>query len=241
MVNVGRLFNFGVAAFAVISLASCGPKKASSSSISIILPSAQNQKISSKAIQSNPSALGAFDFTLACFAVNVVGDGIDPKINSCGPNVGIFSGFKTPGSTVQMIVPTGKNRSVEVYLFNRASAGDSCPLDFSGPSPDKFTLIGTVSAVDMTAPTTNVDITVAAPAAGVNLVTQLSLPGSCVASGTPPPTPTPSAMGISRVFASKLNFTTSSGYTANVRVSKQQDGEIHTGSGYTVILGPKSR
>lgn len=236
MVYVVRLLKFSIAAFAVIFLASCSAKQGSTSSVTIVLPSASSHKPSSQSV----SAL-SFDFTIACFAINVTGPSVPQTTNSCLPTIGRFSGFQVPGTEVKLDVPQGSSRTLEVFLFNRALSSDPCPADFSALAPEKVTLIGSVSGIEMNQPEVTVNVTVNSPAVGENLVTQNVVPASCAATPTPTPTPAPNLgpSSASVSYGAQLQTATVGGYKADVRIKHQQGlGEVTTTGGYKAIIGP---
>src|SRR4051812_39824324 len=101
----------------VIMSIGCGRKKAESSSVRIALPDA-------------PSALGkvsanSFDPTPFCYIVNIVGDGISQVNAPCGPPEGATSGFAAPSSVVEVSVPRGTGRTVELFGYVPRS-GETC-------------------------------------------------------------------------------------------------------------------
>lgn len=233
MIRTQVFVKIAVATMTTIIFVACSPKKSASTSISIVLPSANKSSGSSKnKIMQNPSAL-SFDFTVACFAVNVVGGGLAEQARSCGPKVGVFSGFVDPTShpVIEMKMDTGTNRRLEVYLFNRASSSDVCPADFSSATPEKFVLIGSQDGIDMSGPTTDVSITVSPPAVGTNLVTQLNLPATCSASASTNVSNGRVVLGAKRA--------TGGGYTLEGQVTAIRTQNELTGSGYKMYLGPK--
>ncbi len=228
MVYVERLLKFSTAAIAVVLLASCSQKQGSTSSIKIVLPSASSQKLSQSV------SAQSFDFTVACFAVNVTGPMIPQTANSCSPAVGVFSGFKPSGSTVTMEVPMGSARKIEVYLFNRALATDTCPSDFSALTPDKIALVGSVGGVEMNQPDVSVNLQVTAPVAGVNLTTQNVVPASCVVAAVPADPTT------QRLVLGSQTANSAAGYQIKAQVTSIKTmNEISSPAGYKMLIGPK--
>ena len=230
MMNVVRSLKIITTALAIVLLVSCSAKKGTTSSVSIVLPSAQS---SNKAFSNSVSAM-SFNFSVACFAINVTGLGIPQSPNSCSPAVGVFSGFKPSGSTVVMEVPIGSARQLEVFLFNRAVATDPCPADFSSLTPDKVSRVGLVSGIEMNQPETSVSVQVTAPAVGVNLMTQNIVPNSCVA-------PVASAgPGAQRLVLGAKKSSTGGGYTIDGQVTSIRTmNEISSPAGYKMLIGPK--
>jgi hypothetical protein len=230
MKDAVRLLKFTAVAVATAMLMSCAPKSGGSK-LKIVLPSAGSHKTFSQSGSGTVSTL-AFNFSVACFGVNVVGPGISSVPNSCSAESGIFSGFFPGGSTVSLSVPQGSDRRVEIFQYDRSSASDPCATDLHSIAANKLAIVGSQSGVDMNAPEVTVSITVTSPAPGVSLISQLSLSPSCsVASGT---------TGHSAVLGA-LRGDTANGYKIDSKVTFIKTNAHTTAGGYKMILGPKAR
>ena len=182
-----RLLKFGtkaalraIAAGGALSLSSslligCGTSQSSTSAhLSVSFPQA--------AIQAASSSSSTYDFSRACFAINVTSSDIpSAKKNSCDVSRGIFQGFVAPGGSVTLTVPKGSARKLEVFSYLRASAAASCQslVDFGSFAPNKITRVGLVPTFDTQTDNVTLDVTLTAPATSDNLVTQYSLASTC--------------------------------------------------------------
>lgn len=93
-------------------------KKASK--VTLRLPSAQGKTIGAQSI----------DMTTTCFAVNIYGEGINTSPNSCGITVGVYSGMTKGNGNIELDVPKGSNRTIELIRYDLANASDACPTSF---------------------------------------------------------------------------------------------------------------
>lgn len=132
-------------------------------------------------------ALGTYDFTKACFAVNVTGGTVQPSpiSSKCEVSVGAFQGFVAPGSSISMSVPNGSAYKLEVYAFARTSSADPCPMPAKGMSGLDLTrvaTVGTVPSFDALQPEVALNVEISAPKS--NLAIDRGLAGSCFSSGS---------------------------------------------------------
>lgn len=121
----------------------------------------------------------------ACFAVNVTGPGITMgEDNVCSFTSGIVSGFAESNSTIQLTVPKGANRKVEVFLYLSENTEDACPKASAALVASQIRnvfLVGTANGVDTMNDQTQVEITVQFPGTNNHLAQTLGLPSSCSA------------------------------------------------------------
>lgn len=129
----------------------------------------------------------------ACYGINVTGPGIiTQQGSSCSPVTGLLGGFVEPGSNVEVQVPKGTDRKIELYAFLEAPGENvPCPQLVPNLSSSQLIhtyLIGTASAIDTSPDVVTVDITASFPGLSTNLAQQLSLPATCapVATDTSP-------------------------------------------------------
>jgi hypothetical protein len=170
-------------------LLSCQPSGQQSGS-SVVLKFPTAAQLSSKA---QNMSLGAFDFSRACFAANITGNGIQNlPPTTCDVPTGVHSDFVAPGSSVSLSVPKGTARRLEIFSYLKNNASDPCPNSkngFQGLDLTKIARIGQVNSFDVAASVENVSVEVMAPLNGVNAITQYALPLSCL-----PKTNVPSAL-----------------------------------------------
>lgn len=131
-----------------------------------------------------------------CFAANVVGEGISPILRTCGNPLGEFGGFvDSAGGTIELAVPAGPSRDVDLYAYLSADTSAACPtLDAScAPAVACQTYkVATAKGVDMTQEETAIDMVVNFPGMQNNAVI-IEVPTSTLcANVTPLPSPSPS-------------------------------------------------
>ena len=145
-------------------------------------------------------ATKSYDFSKVCYSANISGVGIPAasQNSSCDIQMGIFSGFVAPGGSVSISIPQGSSRSLQIFTYTRASASDPCPTSaqsFQGLDLSKVVRVGEVRSFDALDPQVTVNVDVYAPADGVNLLTQYSLPSACY--------PKPPAPGSANILAGR--------------------------------------
>jgi len=199
-------------------LISCQRKGEETASIKIQFPTAQSfGKVGS---------LSAISAANICYVVNVLGSGITEQNRSCDVKRGITAGSVAPGSELSVTVPSGTNRTVEIYGILRNSPSEPCPSVQAGwPVPlTRVYFLGKTSNVEVRPPTTTVDITITLPDTSQNLLAQLSLPGSCVASSI--------AEKSGRIFAAAdLSISPVNGYKKVSHISFKTDDQVRTSTG----------
>lgn len=224
---VRRLKYRVLTALVIFSVFGCAPPTNSSrSKISIRLPGASTGASSSKA--ESVSASSAYDFSLACYAVNVKGSDI-PALKSAGtcdiPR-GIFAGFVAAGGSLTLDVPRGSARSLEIFSFLRDSSTAPCPTlhDFGSLARNKIARVGRVPSFDTQAAEVELEVTISAPAAGVSVVSQYSLPSSCVV--TPPPSQGSAGITIGHTRASGGAFVIEGSISGQSNEAKLSGGQF---------------
>lgn len=179
-----------------LTACSGGSKSASggASQLSVSFPTtAQLQSLQSRASQaqlttSSVSAMSTYDFTRACFALNVTGSGITPtgKSGACSIPLGVFQGFVAPGGSTSISIPQGSARTLQVLAYARSSSTDPCPTgltDVSGLDLSKLSVVGTVASFDALTASVDVNITLSVPSG--NIVSQLAMPATCRPANAP--------------------------------------------------------
>lgn len=156
------------------------------SSITIRVPEAHNKLSKTGGV----GAMAAMPSNRkACYGINVTGPGIPINSASCGPQSGILAGFVEPGATVEVSVPKGEGRTIELYAYLQ-NVGDNLPCPALGASlPAAHLLntysVGTATNVAMTAESTVVYIDASFPGVTNHLASTLSLPSTCTAGASP--------------------------------------------------------
>lgn len=126
----------------------------------------------------------AFPF---CYLVNIRGDGIASTPSSCAPASGLNSGFREPSSKIEMDVPSGNPRTVELFGYIPRT-GETCataPSDLSAIPVNRLFKLGETPNVDMTP--AEVIVTLEARFGGLNthFGVSASLASSCFANLPP--------------------------------------------------------
>lgn len=199
-------------------LTSCQRKGEETASIKIQFPTAQSF--------GKVGTLSTISAANICYVVNVLGSGITEQNKSCDVKRGITAGSVAPGSELSITVPSGSNRTVEIYGILRNSPSEPCPAaQTNWPVPlTRVYFLGKLNNVEVRPPTTTVDITITLPDSSQNLISQLSLPGSCVAS-----TITEKS---GRIFASaELSTSLVNGYKKVSHISFKTEDQIRTSTG----------
>jgi hypothetical protein len=217
----------------ILFLSSCSNHSAqqNTSSFTIQFP---NAKDTSAHATGHNSALASavYAFSPACFAINVTASDIaNQKQNTCDVPIGIFQGFVAPGATVTVTVPQGHSRKLEIFAYLRTSSADACP---SGQSDlgglDRTRLVRVNDPVTFDAMSASVDVTVNLnnPGNSQNLISQYSLPKSCV----PPTAPNLPAAAVSAGQAALSG----GNYTMTATVSGKQNEVVLHGGAYRLQL-----
>lgn len=161
----------------VITLTACVRPAGTSSTIRITLPSAPNKL-------RKPAALGGTP--TFCYFVNVTGSGIDQASTSCSPAQGVGSGFVDPLSTIEMSVPKGTGRTVELFGYV-PGLNETCASlkSLSTASLNHLFSLAKKSGIDMSADQTTVELDENFPGLTQHYGLQASLPSGCYANLPP--------------------------------------------------------
>ena len=199
---------------ALASLGGCGAvKSGSGSTVHLQFPS-----FSSDAGERKPSALSVSNIVWAnaCFIVNVTTPEIPATkpAGACAIPFGVFAGSVAPGGSLDLSVPNGTGRSLDVYAYVRPSNAVACPSLTGGFGTLDLSKIvrvgGSAAPFDTKLPDVSVDVNVAAPAAATDVVAQLGLPPSCR------PTGATVGPGLSRVLLGSETLSGSNGTNSYV-------------------------
>jgi hypothetical protein len=151
------------------------------SQVSITFPTAAQLSSSHARVQGLTVASG-YDFTLACFAVNVTGQNI-PSIpsGSCSIATGVFQGFVAPGGSLSITVPSGTARQLDVFSYQRTNSNEPCPTagNLRGLDLTKIVRVGEIPSFDALSAVVNLSVDLVDPGTAANLITQYSLPNTC--------------------------------------------------------------
>ncbi len=223
----------------------CGSKKATDSArVTLSFP-----KIDAKTAQSkSESAAASYDFSLACFAISVTASDITPSGGgTCDIAVGIFYGFAAPGTSVSLVVPSGSARKMEVFAYRRTSLSETCPTgktNLKDLEIERLSRVGVISSFDVSPPEVSVNITLTEPSG--NVVSQYSLPTSCLPVSAPPPTATPTAdrprtSTAGLAAGGKQTLSTSSGYRGEISVGQSSSHFRFDHQVAKIVLSTKNR
>ena len=183
LVQIAKAVRILSAALVLFVQFGCSKKAADTSTV--ILQFTDNSSSSQKV---GSLSVGLQD---ACFIANIKGEGIiSSKAGSCDVEVGVFGGSVDKNGTLTLTVPRGNSRKLEIYAYFRASTAVPCPALDKGFGNLDRTLVAKVGenpSFNIDQPEVTVPVTVSAPAAGVNVGTQFSMPATCIASNTTTP------------------------------------------------------
>lgn len=124
-----------------------------------------------------------------CYGVNVTGPGITNTASSaCSLETGLTAGFVAEGDFIEIVVPQGEKRKIELYLFSLKEATATCPSIDDPISTEQLSqiyLVGTVESVDLFKMTETIEIPVVFPGLSQSLAQTLTLPTSCFPTASP--------------------------------------------------------
>ena len=230
----------------VISLQGCSATShVTTSKLQFHFPTTnQTTMAEKKSYASSVSAMTlGFDWSRVCYMVNISAPDIPTsKAATCDIPLGLFQGSVPPGGTLALDVPAGTGRSVDVLVYLRNAASDSCPsLDtksgFTTLSRTRFVRVGQTAPVDMTKASVEVEVEVSTPADGVNLVTQYGLPSSCK------PVTVPQGGATSRITSGHTLISGNVGSQTIIisgSISGLQSEQRLTGNGITINLSRRA-
>lgn len=167
-------------------ISSCTKDKSASSSgsaLRFVLPPHPN--VSDKSLNTSLSS-STSNF---CYFVNVLGPGLSQTPYTCAPTKGVASGFAAPSSMVEMTVPRGDARIVELFGYV-ARAGETCSGLGSGLETvpvNRIFRMARAEGVDMNSDTTSVTLKMVFPGIKAHYGVQAGLASSCYASLQPIP------------------------------------------------------
>ncbi|MGE4132929.1 MAG: hypothetical protein AB7F86_14910 [Bdellovibrionales bacterium] len=129
----------------------------------------------------------------ACYAVSVTGSSIpSDRGNICNPTTGLRAGFVEPGGLIQLEVPRGPARKIELLAFLQPTGQNNpCP-PFNAALTDSQLqntfIVGTADNVDMSSDVVDVTIDASFPGLTQHIAQVLALPLTCSAAvGDNPP------------------------------------------------------
>src|SRR5690606_27352661 len=125
----GHMGRWRISLFIAASIFSLGCQRQASqtSTITIRVPKAANMSRKSGGVGSM-AALPSD--RKSCYAVSVTGPGITMSPSHiCAPPTGLRAGFVEPGAMIEMQVPKGKDRKIELFAFLQSPGQDlPCPV-----------------------------------------------------------------------------------------------------------------
>lgn len=155
-------------------------KESSTLKFRIDLASLQTKKLQSQSMVELPS-----DKKL-CFGVNILGEGIETKTDSCQPKLGMTGGFVVSGETIELEVPKGRGRQVELYLLILPT-DKTCPNvdDKKSIDPKLLYKVATSNDVDMSKNVTEITMLIDYQGPGTDVATVGGFPASCLSNNSP--------------------------------------------------------
>lgn len=125
----------------------------------------------------------------ACYGVNVTASDITIESSACTPKMGIVAGFVEENEIIQVEVPRGTKRKIDLYLH-------LMPPGQSGPCPKLNTklenivisstfLMGSAVDVDLNQDIQTVSIDMDFPGLSAHIGQQLALPSTCQGNSAP--------------------------------------------------------
>lgn len=211
--------------FAMLFVVSgCQREKVPGGASSIVIQAPSVQKASSvgsmSAIPTNRKA---------CYGVSVTAPDISSQASECSPTTGIVGGFVESGGLLELTIPKGSDRKIDLYLYLMAEGeSGACPQmgqNLGGANLPKTYLIGSVGGVSLQNEVESVSITATFPGLNNHLAQQFTLPASCA------PTPNPNNMTSSHVTAAQ-GIATGTGIKLIGTVGRANSAPIATGTGY---------
>ena len=163
----------------VLTLVACTRKAADHSSVHISLPGTPAQlKASSVQALSDPTF---------CFYVNITGSGLTQTSSACAPAEGTSSGFVEPFAAVEILVPKGSGRTVELYGYIPRASETCATLGSALASVpvNRLFRLAQKPGIDMSADQVTVDLTEKFPGITQHYGLQGPLPPACYASLPP--------------------------------------------------------
>ncbi len=157
-------------------------------------PQAEDDERSVISIQAPQSKIGSLSVIpstrKACFGVNISAADIEaPKKKECSPGLSLFAGFVEAGANLELEVPRGSGRKIDLYLYlQKSGENNPCPqmsTYFSQSDLGQLYFLGSTENISLTKSVETVTITANFPGESQNLFQQLSLPASCVTSTSP--------------------------------------------------------
>ena len=173
-------FSFSLVMVVTISWLGCARAPQSSA---LVIKTPTQYSAQGKAMNQSMAVYPTTDNGQICYAVNVIGGGIEESSSACGPNKGKFAGTVMAGGSLSLDVPKGTGRTVELYLY-MASTGESCPQwEFTCSTQQNCRLykVGSLTNVDMSGDVTNLTINASFPGWDQNVVTNSGSPLLCQA------------------------------------------------------------
>jgi hypothetical protein len=204
-------------------MSSCSMKDKGDSRVILNLPSASALS----------SRVGAFSYSWdrACFAMNITAPDINsPEDATCEVHRGIFAGTAAPNSELSASVPRGDLRKLELFAYFRNSSAEPCPAlngGFGTLDRKKIVRVGVVESFEVANSEVNLTVNVSLPATGTSVVSQYSMPNSCVASAT--------GTTSGRLVSAAESATGTNSFAIRHRVSyKVEDSAQTSASGYQI-------
>ncbi len=192
----------------------------------------QNQKQD----QLSPLAVLPTDRKL-CYGVSISGPGIDKTAASqCSPELSATAGFVEAGGLIEVVIPKGEGRRIELYLFaQKAGENNPCPQMGSVLPATRLKqvyFLGKVEGLSLVKDTEEVEIPITFSGIEQNIAQTLALPSSCLANQDPAVNENHKHFGI---YTSSQK-SSGAGYKLYGVVGKPTDKKVLTGGGLRLIV-----
>ena len=209
------------------------PIEEKSSKVSLTFPSAEQLNVGHKF---SSAAAGSYDFSTACFSVNITASDISRTNGGgqCDIPIGVFAGFVAPGKSIIVEVPHGSQRKLELIAYQRNNANEACPVksNLSGLTLSRLARVG-LTTFEANDPEVTVNVTMSAPT--TTFATQYSLPTTCQASSIPANT-----NGSVRL-ANGNSIQTGTGWTAISTISGSHNEMLLQGGNFKLRMSRRSQ
>lgn len=186
--NKFKRMSFVVIAMSWLLLAGCQrAQDDKTSKIDLQIPEASVfKKLTSDSLSKtdNAASNATIDFENLCFAVQVSASDItyEPK-SKCDFRKGMVVGSVPAGGTLSLDVSRGSDRIFEVYGYLKKSSADTCgsvPEIIPDADLSRIYLLGKSDPQSIQQPEVSVSIDIKLPSSDQNVISQFSLPPSCV-------------------------------------------------------------
>lgn len=172
-----------------------------------------------------------------CYGVSISGPGIDKTAASqCSPELSATAGFVEAGGLMEVVIPKGEGRRIELYLFaQKAGENNPCPQMGSVLPLTRLKqvyLLGKVEGLSLLKDVEEVEIPITFSGIEQNITQTLALPSSCLGNQDPDGNENHKRFGIYTSSQKSLG----AGYKLYGVVGKPTDSKVLSGGGFKLIV-----